>query len=218
MVTDRLREAIVAGEFTFGEKIPEETLAETFGVSRAPVRDALNTLQFIGLVEIVPKRGSFVFNPTATDIAELCEFREMLEFKACTLSMRGSSKSLLNELHTVHGEMTPAYTAGNTGRYAQLDTEFHRAFFNHCGNSLVRDAYTLVEARLAAIRTALTSAQQERRDASYAEHGDIIDALSDADMERFNVLLKKHVNRTQLLAQRGLTNTDEPPNVAVKAP
>ncbi len=208
LVTERIRDAIVSGEFSLGEKISEESLAETFDVSRSPVRDALNALQFTGLVEIRPKRGSFVFNPTILDIGQLCEYREMLEREACILAMRDSREALLQALQGLFDEMTSVHKNGDTRRYATLDTAFHKAFFQHCSNALVQDAYALVEARLATIRTVLTSARQERRDASYDEHGEIIDALTQQDMTRFENVLKKHVHRTQVVAVERLSEVD----------
>ncbi|MFI0473211.1 GntR family transcriptional regulator [Halomonas sp. HMF6819] len=208
LVTERIREAIVSGEFTLGEKISEESLAETFDVSRSPVRDALNALQFTGLVEIRPKRGSFVFNPTILDIGQLCEYREMLEREACTLAMRGSREALLEALKALFDEMASAHKNGDTRRYAALDTAFHKAFFEHCSNALVQDAYLLVEARLATIRTVLTAAKKERREASYDEHGEIIDALKKNDMARFEKVLKTHIHRTQAVAVERLSEPD----------
>ena len=73
IVAAKLREAIIEGHYAFGENISEDKLAAAFGVSRTPVRDALNALQFTGLVTVKPKRGSFVFNPTIEDVGEICD-------------------------------------------------------------------------------------------------------------------------------------------------
>ena len=86
MVVARLEQAIVDGEFALGEAISEETLAKTFGVSRTPVRDALTALQRSGLVVVLPKRGSFVFRPSAADTAALCDYRYLLECEGLRLS------------------------------------------------------------------------------------------------------------------------------------
>ncbi len=62
-VADALRLAILGGEFTPGQAVPQEEIATRFGVSRIPVRDAMNLLQAEGLLRIVPSKGSFVANP-----------------------------------------------------------------------------------------------------------------------------------------------------------
>ncbi|MGA1289343.1 MAG: GntR family transcriptional regulator, partial [Rubrivivax sp.] len=78
-LADRLREAIMRGDFTLGEALSELKLASAFGVSRTPVREALTTLQREGLIDIRPQSGSFVFLPSEEDVAELAEFRSMVE-------------------------------------------------------------------------------------------------------------------------------------------
>ena len=89
IVTDRLRQAIIDGEFGLGEAISEETLAASFGVSRTPVRDALMQLQLAGLVVVQSKRGSFVFRPSLADAVALCDYRTMLEIGLPACRTRG---------------------------------------------------------------------------------------------------------------------------------
>ena len=86
LVCERLRDAIIDGGFALGSMIPEETLAQSFGVSRTPVREALNLLQIQGLVVIRPQVGSFVFSPSVADIEALCRFRMILEPRAAELA------------------------------------------------------------------------------------------------------------------------------------
>ena len=78
-VMQRLRQAIIDGEFALGAAISEEMVANSFGVSRTPVREAMGQLQAQGLVVIRPQVGSFVFTPSADDITALCTFRIALE-------------------------------------------------------------------------------------------------------------------------------------------
>src|SRR2546427_28669 len=75
----RLRQAIIEGELKLGAVIAEEMLAQSFGVSRTPVREAMSLLQAQGLVVVKPQVGSFVFTPSAADIVELCTFRILFE-------------------------------------------------------------------------------------------------------------------------------------------
>ncbi|HYI73318.1 MAG TPA: winged helix-turn-helix domain-containing protein, partial [Skermanella sp.] len=62
-VADRIRNAIILAEFDLGEALSEDSLAAAMGISRTPVREALRLLQTEGLVTVVPKSGTFVFNP-----------------------------------------------------------------------------------------------------------------------------------------------------------
>ncbi|MFZ0503729.1 MAG: GntR family transcriptional regulator, partial [Chthoniobacterales bacterium] len=72
-VAHALRLAIFRGEFTPGQAVPQDEIAARFGVSRIPVRDAMNLLQAEGLLRIVPSKGSFVANPSPEEILETYE-------------------------------------------------------------------------------------------------------------------------------------------------
>ena len=132
IVAARLRQAIIDGEFALGQMISEETLAESFGVSRTPVRDALTLLQTTGLVEVRPKRGSFVFRPTEEDVIKVCEYRVLLEVHAARQSSERNRDLLLADLRRVYNEMQQAFAADDTVRYGRCDTEFHQVLFLHC--------------------------------------------------------------------------------------
>ena len=196
LVTERLRQAIIDGEFHLGESLSEDRLAVLFGVSRSPVREALKTLEFAGLVEVRPKRGSFIFDPTIEDVEELCEFRLIAETQACILSMRRAPDAFLTTLDSIVDAMQAALESGDDRGYGRADTAYHKCFFGHCGNRLVQDAYQLAEARIATIRTMLTAPNKEQRELSFSEHRMIAGSLRQQDWSRFNELMAEHVGRT----------------------
>ncbi|HKX40336.1 MAG TPA: GntR family transcriptional regulator, partial [Burkholderiaceae bacterium] len=141
IVAQRLREAIIDGEFALGAMIPEETLATSFGVSRTPVREALNQLQLLGLVSIRPQRGSYVFEPSEADIVALCEFRFVMEPRAAELAWRHDKAAALGDLKSAVAEMAAARKAKDAVRYSRADTRLHEAFVHHCGNPYLQAAY-----------------------------------------------------------------------------
>jgi DNA-binding GntR family transcriptional regulator len=108
IVAQRLREAIIDGEFALGAMIPEESLATSFGVSRTPVREALNQLQLLGLVSIRPQRGSYVFEASEADIAALCEFRCVMEPRAAELAWAHDREATLVDLNAAVADMAAA--------------------------------------------------------------------------------------------------------------
>ena len=213
-IRDGLRDAIIDGQFAMGENISEERLTALFGVSRSPVRDALNALKFLGLVEILPKRGSFVFLPDEAEVADLCEFRLTMEREAATLAMLKAPEALVARLAAICARMTRAEERGDHADYAHADTAFHLAFFEFCGNRLVCDAYALADARVATLRTALTAPSDARRDASFREHLDMLAQLRRGDMEAFRATLTEHIARTRRVATSELhkfkRKSDEP--------
>ncbi|WP_425072906.1 GntR family transcriptional regulator [Sagittula sp. S175] len=193
IVVERLRQGIIDGDFAFGENISEDKLAAAFGVSRTPVRDALSALQFTGLVVVKPKRGSFVFTPTGEEVGEICDYRLMLEREALRLSMAGNRKLFLAKLDDAIARMRERMLAGDEIGYVRIDTEFHKLFFDHCGNSLVQNAFDLVEARIATIRTALNARFKQRREASFDQHVAIVEGLRAGDWEKVHEVLGKHI-------------------------
>ncbi len=211
-VRDNLRAAIIDGQFAMGENISEDRLTALFGVSRSPVRDALNELKFIGLVEILPKRGSFVFLPDAAEVADLCEFRLMLEREAAMRAMARDALGLTGRLRDLCARMARAEQAGDHADYARADTDFHAAFFEFCGNRLVCDAYALADARIATLRTALTAPSGSRRDASFREHLAMTGQLESGDLTGFVATLSEHIERTLRVATCELHKFKESPD------
>ncbi|MCM2475527.1 GntR family transcriptional regulator [Rhizobium sp. CG5] len=208
LVTERLRQAIIDGEFHLGESMSEDRLAALFGVSRSPVREALKALEFAGLVEVRPKRGSFIFDPSIEDVEELCEFRLITETQACILSMRRSADPFTASLQAIVDAMAEALATGDDRGYARADTAYHKSFFAFCGNRLVQDSYQLAEARIATIRTILTAPNKEQRELSFSEHRLILEALRKRDWDRFNELMGEHVGRTMRGVRKILSNKD----------
>src|SRR6476620_1321917 len=85
---DRVRKLVLGGDFPPGAPLSEVFLAQEFEVSRTPIREALKQLQHEGLVEIRPKVGTFVREPTRREIIELFQLKESLEGLAASLLAR----------------------------------------------------------------------------------------------------------------------------------
>jgi DNA-binding GntR family transcriptional regulator len=219
MVIARLEQAIVDGEFGLGEAISEETLARTFGVSRTPVRDALSFLQLSGLVTVLSKRGSFVFQPSAKDAAALCEYRFLLESQGLRLSHARAPEATLIAMKKAIAAMEKVLTSDAVA-YGRADTQFHQAFLDFCDNAYLGDAYRLASLKVAALRTHLTAHSQDRRNNSLAEHKSMAEMFEGGDLDRLIALLAEHIDRTRLVydealsapkpQQRKLSLTDDP--------
>lgn len=204
IVASRLRQAIVDGEFALGEMISEETLAASFGVSRTPVRDALTLLQNTGLVEIRPKRGSFVFLPSEEDMRAICDFRLMLEVQAARCAHAHDRVGVVGALQASVDEMQ---AANDDVRYGHADSAFHLALFLHSGNPYLRDAYDLVAGKIAALRTAMSRQYADAREVSQSEHRAVVAFVDQGDFAGLERLLRLHIDRTvdayRLAAQAG---------------
>ena len=193
LVCERLRDAIIDGGFALGSMIPEETLAQSFGVSRTPVREALNLLQIQGLVVIRPQVGSFVFSPSVADIEALCRFRMILEPRAAELAFAHDRAGVVEALEGAVAAMEAAVGAGDTVAYGRADTAFHDSIVARSGNAYVEEAYRLVASRVAALRTNLSSPVDVMTPRSYQEHRRLLDLFDSGDFAAYEALMTAHI-------------------------
>jgi DNA-binding GntR family transcriptional regulator len=205
---EQIREAIVSGAFRLGENISEDRLVARLGISRTPVRDAMAILSKEGLVTVRPKRGSFVFETSPEDIAQICDYRVLLEGQGARVALRVARVPFLVAMRGVLAEMETALERDDDDarEYVRLDTRFHQCAFDHCGNSYLKDAHGLAAGRIAALRANITAPYAERRAESMAEHRAMVRMLSESDLAAFDVALTTHVQRTQAVYGKALAD------------
>lgn len=192
-ISARLKQAILDAEFQFGEALSEDKLAAAFGTSRTPVRSALTALQVQGLIEIKPQSGSFVFMPTRQNLADLCEFRTLLELQALTLSIDRKRDETIALLRDASNRMDEEKVNGDWQAVALADSMYHRAIVQNCGNIYLLESFELVAARVDAIRTRITMALGEIRARAMNEHVVIIDALEEQKLSKAKSVLRSHI-------------------------
>ncbi|MCB8880905.1 GntR family transcriptional regulator [Acidisoma cellulosilytica] len=205
VVLDHLRYDIVSGQFRLGELLSERVLAERFGVSKSPVREALAQLRLEGLVRIVPQRGAFVFTLSSAGVRQLCEFRRTLESTSFCLAFARDPVLLASTLRDCVAEMEQARAAGEERRYLDLDSAYHKAIFDLCGNSYIAEAYALNAGKIAALRTHL-SAKPCHTDKSFAEHGQMAAAVAAGDLAAALAILDLHIGRSETTYEAGVAD------------
>jgi DNA-binding GntR family transcriptional regulator len=201
----RLRQAIVEGELKFGAAINEEMLAESFGVSRTPVREAMGHLQLQGLVTVRPQVGSFVFTPTAADISELCAFRIAIEPQAAKLAYQHDRAGTLTSMKAAMADMEEALAAKDNISYGRADTALHEALFAHCGNHYMAESYRLAAGRIAALRTNLSAPIDVQTPMSFQEHAELVMLFEQGDFVALESLLSTHINESVCTYIQALT-------------
>jgi DNA-binding GntR family transcriptional regulator len=128
-VLERLREAIMNGELKPGEFIRQQHIAEQFGVSQMPVREALKKLVAEGLVEDIRYRGVRVVQYTLKDIADLFALRSFLEGRTANAAASLITKAELEQLSTLGNEMESAVASGEIATYRQFNRQFHETIY-----------------------------------------------------------------------------------------
>lgn len=200
-----LREQIISGALEPGMSLSEIALAETFGVSRTPVREALKQLQTEGLVEIRPRVGTFVTAPSRREIIELFEVKALLEGAAARLlAQRGTVPELKMLSETLH-HADEAVARGDEARYAALVADFHDIIVQGADNAKLTAHYRMLMNQLAYARLVRTSLSQSGRlSASDEEHHRVFELIESKDGDRAERVMRDHVHASQRSLMLGL--------------
>ena len=193
VTAEKIRHAIVYGELPLGSKLSEQRLADTLGVSRSPVRDALAALQSQGLVSILPKRGTFVFTLDLGIVDELCEHRMILENAAIRLGIERNHAELLSQLETSRAQMQKALEMNDPHEYTMGDHKFHHSIIECAANRTLAKSYNQAISPLRALRTHLFTIMNETTDRSMGEHIAVIEATRDKDADLAVTHLSEHI-------------------------
>jgi DNA-binding GntR family transcriptional regulator len=197
-VTEGIRQHIIDGTLTFGDALSEIALAEEFGVSRTPVREALKQLQTEGLVEIRPRVGTYVTRPSRREIGELFQLKEILEGAAARLfAQRGDVPELEALRHNV-GRADEAVARGDVDAYTSLVAEFHDLVIQGAGNSKLAQHHSTMMNQLAYWRLVQTSLSQPGRLVeSDAEHHRVLGIIATKDGTTAERVMREHVRASQ---------------------
>ncbi len=189
LLVDAIREAIVAGRYRPGERLVEERLAEDFGVSRIPVREALRTLSAAGLVSIEPRKGASVALLSRETARETIEVRAMLEALNARLAARHIHVELIARLEAVLARGNAAAAAGSQDSLTVLNAEYHELLAEAGMNRILGDLMRQLRERTAAYFDA--SGEDAAR--NWREHAEILGAVIDGNEERAARLASDHV-------------------------
>jgi DNA-binding GntR family transcriptional regulator len=185
-----IADAIVSGEMAPGSRLDEVGLAERFGVSRTPVREALQRLSMTGLVELRPRRGAIVAMPGPDRLFEMFEVMAELEAMAGRLAARRLTAAARHGLETAHA--TCGHARGDSDAYYNQNEAFHQAIYAASGSTFLQEQCLQLQRRLSPYRR-LQLRYRNRVATSYLEHGEIVAAIARGDEEEASRQLRSHV-------------------------
>lgn len=193
-ITESLRELIVQGELGIGVQLKQQALAERFGVSRIPVREALRRLQAEGLIEHRPHHGSVVASRSVQELIEALDIRIGLETRALKLAIPLMKPSD----HRAAREVMKRYDGSESPQeWAELNLEFHMNLYRPCGRERLLQ---MIEDSVRGIGRHLRAMQSYKvgRKTPQAEHELILKACVAKDIALAVDLLEKHIEHTQV--------------------
>ncbi|MBL4615092.1 MAG: GntR family transcriptional regulator [Magnetovibrio sp.] len=189
---EALEQDIVTGQLAPGTRLEEMGLATRFGVSRTPVREALNQLASIGLVQIRPRRGAVVAAIGLKEMMEMFEVMAELEGMCGQLAARRMIGEDRAKLAVYHEQARSFAQTEDHNGYYDANVCFHECIYLGSRNTYLADQTRALRNRLAPYRR-LQLLQRQRLSGSFAEHGQILKAICDGDEARAKKLLSEHV-------------------------
>jgi len=180
MIADEIEELIFVGTYSDGTRLDEAGLADRFGVSRTPIREALQKLALSGLVTQIPRRGVFVRQPGPVELMEMFEVMAELEAAAARLAARRISDAALVDLRAANAKCQEAVTARDAAAYYLENEQFHQIIYEQSGNTFLRDEALRLHRRLRPFRR-MQLRLRGRMAQSMAEHEEIVAALTRGD-------------------------------------
>ncbi len=193
----RLRREILGGDLAPGERLIEEQLTHRFGISRAPLREALRELAQQGLVEHLPRRGVRVAELTADDVDELFGLRDVLEQYAMQLALPLPDPGRLAGLTKAWEAMAAAAGAGDAFRENEAHCRFHIEVVALAGQRQLLMAFEPVIFRMQLYMAANLRLEAQHRDTSQGvqRHRRLLDAIASGDA---GTALASHGARTYI--------------------
>jgi DNA-binding GntR family transcriptional regulator len=192
-IAERLRSAILSGELEPGAKLIETDLAERFGTSRGPIREAIRELAREGLVTELPRRGTLVSTLTAHDLSEVYAVRQALEVAAGRVVIARAADDELRALETHLSALESAPPGAGYLDQAVHDLAFHRGLVALARNERMSTMYEqMLTQTMLLLRTAALENPALRTDLRRAAHRDILRALLDRDESAARAAIEAH--------------------------
>ncbi len=191
-VAERLRQRIFAHELTPGTWIDEQKLAEQYGISRTPLREALKVLASEGLVELKPRRGCYVTEISRQDLDDIFPLMAILEGRCAADAVKAAKPVDIEELREIHARLEAAAREGRISAFFEANQAFHRRIQELASNrwllSVIQDLRKVLKlSRLHSLSL------EGRLQQSLEEHRAIMAAFEAGEVAKTEKLMHDHL-------------------------
>ena len=193
-VAELLRQRIFARELAPGSWIDEMRLAEEYGISRTPLREALKVLASEGLVDLLPLRGAVVKTFSPKDAADMLEVMALLESFASQKACKAEQKKI-DRVLSMHEKMKLLYDKGKRSEYFELNQKIHDALIDMAQNESLAMVHKTLSKRMRSLRYSGNSTPENWRGA-LDDHEQIASALEQKDVKKLQKAIQLHFENT----------------------
>jgi len=191
-VADLLRDMIMTGKLTEGDKVNEGKLCETMGISKTPLREALRVLSVEGLIELVPNRGAFVTTPTLEEITEMFGVMGLLEGFCARSACEKMDDSAFDRLEKLHARLEEKFDRRDQEGYIHANNRYHSYLQELAGNRTLNQIISGLRKKILLYRFQSLNLS-ERFEKSIEEHRELIEAFRERNPDKAEKLMSTHL-------------------------
>ena len=203
LAVERLRDAILDGQFRPGDRLVERMLCERLGVSRTVVREALRHLETEGLIDVVPQQGPAVARLDGGQAAQIYEIRAMLEALGVRAAAERATAADVEALRKANADIQAAFAGGHGRDIVKATSDWYELLFRIADKPMAWQVVQGLNARISQLR-AVTVSQPGRAADAGAEMERIIGAIAAGDGEAAAQASLDHLDRVKRLAAAAL--------------
>jgi len=179
-ILETIRDAIISGSLKPGEKVAEPELAERFGISRTPIREAFRQLESEGYLTVVPRKGAVVVTFSQRDVEEFYAIKSILEGYAARKACEKLTPREIDKLQSINDKLRVLADEGDVRHFFKVHDNFHELFVRAADNEKLTEMILNLVGRFQRLRIASLSLPG-RMAFSVQEHQKIIDAFRNGD-------------------------------------
>ncbi len=206
-IADMLRDMIMTGDLREGDKINENELCSSIGVSKTPLREALRVLSVEGLIELVPNRGAFVTQPEFNEIREMFDVMVLLEGFCARTACEKMTPDDFSHLEKLHDRLEQKFEKEDQKGYIQVNNQYHSFVQELAGNRCLNQIIDGLRKRILLYRFQSLNAQGRMAD-SIQEHRELLKVFRKRDHIKADALMQLHLKK-QLSALEELVDNAE---------
>lgn len=196
VVAETLRDAIVNGVLSPGERLMEIQLAEELGVSRTPVREAIRKLELEGFVVMIPRRGTYVADLSIKDINEVFEIRTALDVLAAGLAVERITEDELEQLERLLVEVSDLIEQGDADRIVEADGQFHDILYRASRNDRLVGIINNLREQFTRFRS-ISMQYPGRIQKTVEEHRRLVEAIASRDIDLAQQIAREHMENSE---------------------
>lgn len=189
-ILETIRESILRGTLKPGEKVAEPELAERFGISRTPIREAFRQLESEGYLTVIPRKGAVVTSLSERDVEEFYTIKSILEGYAARVAAVKLSEKDIERLESINDRLEKLAREGDIKTFFRVHNEFHELFIRAAGNEKLAELIGQLMMKFNRLRMASLSLPG-RMEISVKEHRKILEAFRKQDGEKADRLVSR---------------------------